>query len=113
MKQQKYTAFGRLLRQARTDLTMTQSEVADAVGICADWYARIESGEARCSLKTLAALRRTLQADANALLEALDQHSKPVEGTAPPGAEEPEHTSGRYDSFSRAFLGPPASPAEI
>ena len=82
---------------------MTQTEVAGAVGIGADWYARIESGEARCSLKTLAVLRRTLQADANALLKALDQRSKQVESTAFAGIEDPLHTSGSYEEFSRAF----------
>ena len=103
MKQQKYAAFGQLLRQARTELAMTQTEVADAVGIGVDWYAQIEAGEARCSLKTLTALRRTLHVDANALLKALDQHSKPVKGTARRGVEEPKHTSGQHKAFGRTL----------
>ncbi|MCG8419469.1 MAG: helix-turn-helix domain-containing protein [Proteobacteria bacterium] len=103
MSQQKYAAFGQVLRQARKDMTMTQTEVADAVGICVDWYARIETGNAQCSLTTLAAFRKSLRVDVNTLLKALGQRSKPVEGTASLSVDEPDHTSGPYEVFSRVF----------
>jgi transcriptional regulator with XRE-family HTH domain len=74
----RYVEFGRLLRQARLARGLRQEDVARAVEINTEYYARIERGHALGALDTFAALRAHLALDANPLIAALGCRSKPV-----------------------------------
>lgn len=95
------TAFGLLLREARSQRKMTQADVAEALGLTAEYYARVERGHARCSVVTFAAMRRILGFDANALLGALGETSAPIVHTSRAVRKRPHDTGGPYIAFAR------------
>jgi transcriptional regulator with XRE-family HTH domain len=74
----RYVEFGRLLRQARLAKALRQEDVARAIEISTEYYARIERGHVLGALDTFAALRAYLAFDANPVIAALGCRSKPV-----------------------------------
>ena len=56
------------LKDARIDRRLTQLEVADLIGKKSNYYAKLERGEARPSLKTLEKLVHVLQVRSSDIL---------------------------------------------
>ena len=54
-------SFGRRVRELRTDLSMTQSQLADAIDMSVEWVRRIEIGGASPSFDTISALAKALR----------------------------------------------------
>ena len=59
---------GKKLKERRTELGMTQREVAAAIGIAQPIYQRFEKGVYECSFSQLAALCRLFDISADYLL---------------------------------------------
>ena len=59
--------IGSLLRMSRKEKKMTQSEVAEAIGVSAQHYSRIERGEYRPGLQTFLKLTDVLELDISKL----------------------------------------------
>ena len=59
--------LGNLIKSKRKQLELTQSEVADSVGLCAQHYSRIERGEYTPSLQTFFRLAEVLDIDLGGL----------------------------------------------
>jgi transcriptional regulator with XRE-family HTH domain len=64
--------FGALCRQARKAKDLTQYDVAQRIGVSANFYSRIERGTVVPSLSALWLLARTLEVDVNRLFRAPD-----------------------------------------
>ncbi len=62
------TGLGRAAREARRQRGLTQSEVADRIGIAMEVYGRIERGALLPSIQTFLAMCRILDADPRLLL---------------------------------------------
>lgn len=54
-------ALGKKLKEARTKLKLTQEQVAEKVGVSANWYARVERGEENAAQDTLESLFKLLK----------------------------------------------------
>lgn len=63
---------GKKLKERRTELGMTQREVAAAIGIAQPIYQRFEKGVYECSFSQLAALCRLFDISADYLLGLTD-----------------------------------------
>ncbi len=63
---------GKKLKERRTELGMTQREVAAAIGIAQPMYQRFEKGVYECSFSQLAALCRLFDISADYLLGLTD-----------------------------------------
>lgn len=61
-------AIGRVAREARTELRLTQAEVADALGMAPEVYGRIERGEFMPSVVTLVNVATVLRVTPDQLL---------------------------------------------
>ncbi len=59
--------LGNLIRSKRKQLELTQSEVANSVGLCTQHYSRIERGEYTPSLQTFLKLAEALHIDLSGL----------------------------------------------
>jgi len=70
--------LGAAARQARSQLGLTQAEVAAQTGIAMEVYGRIERGVLLPSIQTFVALCRVLEADSRALLGFLEASSPPA-----------------------------------
>ncbi len=77
-------AIGRSMRRAREGLEQTQEQVANSVGISAQFYGRIERGTALPSVGTLKRLSEHLDVSADELLGLPDSVLE---------REGPEHTA--------------------
>jgi transcriptional regulator with XRE-family HTH domain len=60
--------LGRVAREARTGIRMTQADVAERLGVATEVYGRLERGLLLPSVPTLRKLCTVLRMDANALL---------------------------------------------
>ncbi len=54
--------FGDMVRGYRTNLSLTQAQLADAAGVSEEWVRRIERGEASPSFDTIESLSKALKA---------------------------------------------------
>jgi transcriptional regulator with XRE-family HTH domain len=75
------TTIGRMCKQARLAIGLTQEGVAEATGVTADFYARIERGNSLPGLHTLMYLAAALHMTVDALL------GLPAAGELSPDAE--------------------------
>lgn len=71
-------SIGTAARSARTSLKLTQEDAAERIGVSAEFYARIERGNALPSVPTLARISTSLGVSADNLL-----------GRAPAGGDKP------------------------
>jgi transcriptional regulator with XRE-family HTH domain len=55
-------SFGLRVRELRTDLGITQSQLAEAIDMSVEWVRRIENGGASPSFDTISALAKALRA---------------------------------------------------
>jgi transcriptional regulator with XRE-family HTH domain len=80
-------SIGTAARAARTSLKLTQEDAAERIGVSAEFYARIERGNALPSVPTLARISTSLGVSADNLLGrvAADAGAQP----APPPAQPP------------------------
>jgi transcriptional regulator with XRE-family HTH domain len=83
-------SIGTAARSARTSLKLTQEDAAERIGVSAEFYARIERGNALPSVPTLARISTSLGVSADSLL-----------GRAVPGSD---------DASERAELPAPVQP---
>lgn len=98
-----HAEFGGLLRQARKQLGMIQTEAARSIGIATTYYGRVERGDNRCSLPVFAAMHRVLQFDANQLLMALGETSELISAPSRRLPRTPHDASGPHEMFARAL----------
>ncbi len=86
-------SIGAAARQARHALKLTQEDAAERIGVSAEFYARIERGNALPSVPTLAGICAALGVSADLLLGRSDagrsKDSVP-KWTGPPATESPE-----------------------
>ena len=61
-------SIGTAARSARTSLKLTQEDAAERIGVSAEFYARIERGNALPSVPTLARISTSLGVSADGLL---------------------------------------------
>lgn len=61
-------SIGNAARTARTSLKLTQEDAAERIGVSAEFYARIERGNALPSVPTLARISTSLGVSADSLL---------------------------------------------
>lgn len=102
--------LGKLVREARLDLEMSQEEVSEGLGITPQVYGRIERGLVQPRLKTLRALCELLSLSADPLLGL---PTEPTLGGSRPGLrrlllklkdlsdEEVEAVAALIDAFIR------------
>ena len=76
------TAIGSNARAARKALDLTQDQAADRIGVSAEFYARIERGNALPSVDTLARMAPSLNISADQLLDT-EGPLVPASDTAP------------------------------
>ncbi len=90
--------LGAALRQARTELRLTQADVADRVGVSRDWVVRLEHGhprlEAQLVLDALEAVGLTVALDSDADAPA-DDSAPALDDvftnlSVPPATDQPE-----------------------
>jgi transcriptional regulator with XRE-family HTH domain len=94
-------SIGTASRQARAALKLTQEDAAERIGVSAEFYARIERGNALPSVPTLARICAALGVSADVLLGRGEQwHQQQVR----PAAKE---LAPKWPA------GPPAEPPEI
>lgn len=60
--------IGRNLKKAREKLRLTQAEVAEKAGLHTNYYARIERGDAKATLKTLEVIFKVLRVKSSDIL---------------------------------------------
>jgi transcriptional regulator with XRE-family HTH domain len=70
-------AIGRAAREARTQLQLTQAEVADALGMAPEVYGRIERGEFMPSVITLVNVATVLRVTPDQLLGWAELQGRP------------------------------------
>ncbi len=104
--------LGRVAREARTRLGLTQEEVAERVGVATEVYGRVERGNMLPSVPTLMRLCHALALDANALLgfssarPALGLVPHPAAGEAePPGLRRLLRVTRRLSPRQLSLLG--------
>ena len=86
-------SIGATSREARLGLKLTQEDAAERIGVSAEFYARIERGNALPSVPTLARICSSLGVSADALLGRGDGERSPsrsVSWASEPPAEAPE-----------------------
>lgn len=86
-------SIGAASRQARVALKLTQEDAAELIGVSAEFYARIERGNALPSVPTMARICTSLGVSADVLLgraEPARTREAPVRWTAPENPEAPE-----------------------
>lgn len=73
-------SIGTAARAARTSLELTQEDAAERIGVSAEFYARIERGNALPSVPTLARISTSLGVSADSLLgrASPDGEQRPV-----------------------------------
>jgi transcriptional regulator with XRE-family HTH domain len=80
-------SIGTGARSARTSLKLTQEDAAERIGVSAEFYARIERGNALPSVPTLARISTSLGVSADLLLghvsEAQEQRAPALAPPAP------------------------------
>jgi transcriptional regulator with XRE-family HTH domain len=85
-------SIGNSARSARTSLKLTQEDAAERIGVSAEFYARIERGNALPSVPTLARISTSLGVSADSLLgHSPDEQERelPVQAQ-PPATSQPE-----------------------
>lgn len=60
--------IGRRLLDERTRLKLTQHQVAESIGVSAQWYGKVERGHCRTSIEMLVALNQNFGIDLTYLL---------------------------------------------
>lgn len=98
MDKQLAESIGAAAREARKALELTQEDAAERIGVSAEFYARIERGNALPSVPTFARITAALGVSADTLLgfrkseqgEAQPQTQVPAWGKASPPSESPE-----------------------
>lgn len=91
-------AIGAAAREARRSLELTQEDAAERIGVSAEFYARIERGNALPSIPTFARIVTALGVSADQLLGLRPRLDSPEEDTeaqpawtsASPPADSPE-----------------------
>jgi transcriptional regulator with XRE-family HTH domain len=78
-------SIGTAARSARTALKLTQEDAAERIGVSAEFYARIERGNALPSVPTLARISTSLGVSADSLLG----RAAPLSGDSDDGDEPP------------------------
>lgn len=78
----KLPGFGQRLRAQRTDLGMTQQDVADALAVSLRTYQRYESGDTEPTLYDLASICIELDVDSGYLLGLTDKGGTPLSAAA-------------------------------
>ena len=68
MDKQLAQSIGRAAREARNELKLTQEDAAERTGVSAEFYARIERGNALPSVPTLARISSALGVSADLML---------------------------------------------
>ena len=63
-----YVAMGRRIRHLRTNLEMTQENVAKECGISTAYYGHIERGTRKASVETLVKIAKTLEASLDEII---------------------------------------------
>jgi transcriptional regulator with XRE-family HTH domain len=63
---------GEIFKEARLQKGLTQLQVAEAAGINANTYAKIERGEQVPTLMTMKNIAKTLNINVSSIIEALD-----------------------------------------
>lgn len=87
-------SIGNAARTARSSLKLTQEDAAERIGVSAEFYARIERGNALPSVPTLARISTSLGVSADSLLghspEDEQEQELPVQvqPAAPPAPED-------------------------
>lgn len=82
-------ALGQRARERRVARKLTQADVADVIGLSAEYYARVERGKAMPGIEVLHRLVRFLGGSADSFLgcaqagEAAPRHQASPEGEAP------------------------------
>ena len=64
-----YRVIGRNIREARRNKGLTQTDVAESLGISLLHYGRLERGDRRAALEQIAAIAHTLEVSVSSLLE--------------------------------------------
>jgi len=89
-------SIGTAARSARTSLKLTQEDAAERIGVSAEFYARIERGNALPSVPTLARISTSLGVSADNLLGRLtpsagdgEEQPAPLPALAQPPAPAP------------------------
>lgn len=91
-------SIGAAAREARRALELTQEDAAERIGVSAEFYARIERGNALPSVPTFARIAAALGISADALLglrqvddePERDVDSQPAWASASPPSDSPE-----------------------
>lgn len=108
-------SIGAAARGARHGLKLTQEDAAERIGVSAEFYARIERGNALPSVPTLARICTSLGVSADALLgRAMFEEpmlSRPRVHVLPPGAPPPPPESPELRRLARRLRD--ASPATL
>ncbi|WP_428265693.1 helix-turn-helix domain-containing protein [Haliangium sp.] len=84
-------SIGKAARSARNKLSLTQEDAAEKIGVSAEFYARIERGNALPSVPTLARISSALGVDADVLIgrAETEERIRRSKSKAPPGAPAP------------------------
>ncbi len=83
-------SIGTAARAARSALKLTQEDAAERIGVSAEFYARIERGNALPSVPTLARLCTALGVDADVLIGRVDTDGSQLsQSSSPPGVPAP------------------------
>lgn len=85
-------SIGNAARTARTSLKLTQEDAAERIGVSAEFYARIERGNALPSVPTLARISTSLGVSADSLLghSPEDEEERELPAQQQPPAQPPE-----------------------
>lgn len=85
-------SIGNAARTARTSLKLTQEDAAERIGVSAEFYARIERGNALPSVPTLARISTSLGVSADSLLghSPEDEEERELPAQLQPPAQPPE-----------------------
>lgn len=86
-------SIGAAAREARKALELTQEDAAERIGVSAEFYARIERGNALPSVPTFARISAALGVSADALLglrAGAVKDSQPAWAAASPPSDSPE-----------------------
>lgn len=90
-------SIGTAARSARTSLKLTQEDAAERVGVSAEFYARIERGNALPSVPTLARISTSLGVSADSLLGRVAPRSDDSEEQHAPAQAQPPTTAAPTD----------------
>lgn len=106
-------SIGVAARGARHSLKLTQEDAAERIGVSAEFYARIERGNALPSVPTLTRICTALGVSADALLgrALLEEQALKPKVQMPPGAPAPPPDSPELRRLARRLRD--ASPATL